>query len=184
MIVVAKRKKRKKRKTYQKKIDVSLFVYSWIVLLSALVLSIGVFSIKFIDMYPIPAYSELECKNTVIASLEKRSTGRFAGHHYILTDTDGCVFNISGDYDDHRISDHLLPETEVQIKWYPHDFFNKTYAEEIVIDNQAVVTYTNTDDSNRVFFQLLGWLMVTCGIVGIITCFVICKKQPVYYNKK
>lgn len=161
----------------------SFFVYSWIVLLSVLVVSIGVFSLNFIDMYAIPAYSELDCKNTVIASLEKHSTGRFAGHHYILTDTEGYRFNISGNFDDNSISDLLLPGTEVQIKWYPHGFFNKTYAEEIVIDNQTIVTYTNSNDSDRLFFQLLGWLMVSFGIAGIITYLVICKKRPVYYKK-
>lgn len=180
---MAKRKQRKAIKTYKKKVDMSIFVYCWIVLLSVLVISMGVFSIKFIDMYPVPAYSELDCKNTVITSLEKRSTGRFAGHHYILTDTDGCVFNISGNYNEKTISDLLFPGTEVQIKWYSHGFLNKTYAEEIVIDNQTIVTYTNSNDSDRLFFQLLGWLMVTLGIAGLITYIVICKKQPIYYKK-
>ena len=96
-----------------------------------------------LPLVPRTPYEDHLEKEIVVSGFDYHSGGvRGASYYYIIT-TDGEIYNITGDYSTSKLKESLKEGTQITIKYTENKFFNRRYAEEIVLNGEFLVKYNN-----------------------------------------
>lgn len=113
-----------------------------ILILGCCFIAFAIFCI-LLPLVPRTPYSEHLEKEIVISDFDYHSGGvRGVSYHYIVT-TDGEIYNVTGEYSAPELREHLKKGTQIAIKYTENKFFNRKYAEEIVLNGEPLVRYNN-----------------------------------------
>jgi len=156
--------------------------YNSLLFISLMGILMGLSYVILVLFDPTPKYENLLVENVVVDTFGYHAKYRGGGYYYIDT-TDDTRYVLNGHFSSAELYDYLLSDTEISIKWYRHR--NGTnYVKEIKHGQSLLSSYYNNDLLDAVIGCVIGGLVCSLGIGGLILRYRIIKKEIATALKK
>ncbi len=117
-------------------------------------------------IYSQPSYDELQ-ETDIVVDWTYYSSGRRSIGSFVRTPED-TLYKVTGDISSRNVFEtSLLPGTTAKIKYYRgiHIFFPMNFAEEVIVDGQTIVAYTNSQGTVQTICIIISILFLTVGFL-------------------
>lgn len=117
---------------------------------------------------PTVPYEDLTETQITIQKIVFHRRSRLGGAYWSLTTTDNRTFNLTGTYRAQEIEELLTQGKHATVKYcetWLGKLFGMRYAEEVVIDGQAVVSY-NSPEEHPTIVLIASGLLLLLGLLG------------------
>ena len=117
-------------------------------------------------IYYQPTYDELQ-ETEIVVDWTYYSSGRRSIGSFVRT-PDDTIYKVTGDISSRNVFEEaLLPGATATIKYYRgiHIFFPMNFAKEVIVDDQAIATYTSSQGTAHTICTITSILFLTVGFL-------------------